>query len=221
MKDTIVGSEQTLIAKLRQLCQQHQLVISESALTAAGQHFALLLKWNQKIALTTLTDPEIAAQRLYFESFFASQYIALPEAGFITTGVDIGSGAGFPGILMALQHPTINFTLLESDRRKAAFLQEASYKLGLSNVKIIATRFEQHLGQFDFVTARALEKFSHQIPILWKKYSIARQFIFFLNISTAIEIMNNLTSMTTDWYFHNIPLLGTKSLCLLLAIRKT
>jgi 16S rRNA (guanine527-N7)-methyltransferase len=219
--NTRITFEQQLGTRLKELCCQYQIIITDQILKKAGQHFALLLKWNQKIALTTLTDPLVAAQRLYFESFFAGKYITVPTKERVPQGVDIGSGAGFPGILLALQHPNVNYTLLESDRRKAAFLQETVATLELSNVKVIAKRFEEYPDSFDFITARALEKFSYQIPILWKKYITASQFIFFLNIPTAKELTLVLAPLAIDWQFDIVPLLNTKNLCLLIANRKS
>lgn len=115
----------------------------------------LLLRWNQKISLTAITDP-VEVLRVHFgESIFAA------HAGGIDKGrlADIGSGPGFPGIPMRMVRPDISLTLVEPVGKKVAFLGEVIRLLGLTGTAIIRSRMEDiHVGPsaFDFVTARAL-----------------------------------------------------------------
>jgi 16S rRNA (guanine(527)-N(7))-methyltransferase RsmG len=113
-----------------------------------GRHYDLLLSWNRRLNLTSITDLESAVERHYAESLFL--------AGQVTPGriLDIGSGAGFPGFPVAAFHPRATVTLLESDQRKAAFLREASDLLG--NVRVICTRSDQLVEECDWLIARAV-----------------------------------------------------------------
>jgi 16S rRNA (guanine(527)-N(7))-methyltransferase RsmG len=113
-----------------------------------GRHYDLLLSWNRRLNLTSITDLESAVERHYAESLFL--------AGQVTPGriLDIGSGAGFPGFPVAAFHPRATVTLLESDQRKAAFLREASDLLG--NVRVICRRSDQLAEQCDWLIARAV-----------------------------------------------------------------
>jgi 16S rRNA (guanine527-N7)-methyltransferase len=88
----------------------------------------LLLKWNARTNLTAIRDPEEIVSRHFGESLFAARHLA-PET---PTLLDFGSGAGFPGIPIALLRPDIQVTLAESQNKKATFLREAVRTLNLS-----------------------------------------------------------------------------------------
>jgi 16S rRNA (guanine527-N7)-methyltransferase len=87
----------------------------------------LLLKWNARTNLTAIRDPEEIVRRHFGESLFAAQHL---DPG-TTTLLDFGSGAGFPGLPIALLRPDIQVTLAESQNKKAAFLREAARSLNL------------------------------------------------------------------------------------------
>jgi 16S rRNA (guanine527-N7)-methyltransferase len=114
----------------------------------------LLLQWNSKIALTTITEPTEILRLHFGESFFAAA-VAKVASGRVA---DIGTGAGFPGIPIRMVAPAVHLTLVESVAKKTAFLGEAVRRLRLSGVDIIRCRMEDFTPErkFDFVTARAL-----------------------------------------------------------------
>ena len=115
-------------------------------------HYALLGKWNEKINLTSVRSPEEIVVRHYCESlFFGAQ---LPDGPAGTSIVDIGSGAGFPGMPMAILRCDWRVTLVESHQRKAVFLRECSR--GLGNIAVASKRAETMLGSFDWVVSRAV-----------------------------------------------------------------
>jgi len=125
------------------------------------QHFtdflSLILRWNTRTNLTAVRDPDDLLARHFVESIACAH--ALP-AGILTL-LDFGSGAGFPGIPIALCRPEITVTLAESQGKKAAFLQEALRVLNLSArspaVRIHADRAESLSETFDCVTLRAVD----------------------------------------------------------------
>jgi 16S rRNA (guanine527-N7)-methyltransferase len=115
----------------------------------------LLLKWNAKVNLTAITGPGELLARHFGESLFAAQFIADEEALLI----DVGSGAGFPGLALKLTRPRLRVLLLEPVRKKAAFLAEVARTLRLSNVQVEAKRTTDVAPeklQALFITARAL-----------------------------------------------------------------
>jgi 16S rRNA (guanine527-N7)-methyltransferase len=114
---------------------------------------ALLLRWNARTNLTAIRDEEGILSRHFVESIACAR--ALPSG--IATLLDFGSGAGFPGIPIALCRPEIAVTLAESQGKKAAFLQEAVRTLGLS-VTVHSGRAESLTSRFDCVTLRAVER---------------------------------------------------------------
>ena len=119
----------------------------ESALEA---HLEMLLRWNQKLNLTSIRNREEAIQRHYCESLFLGMHLP-PGAWKIA---DIGSGAGFPGFPVAVLRPDCQVTLIESHQRKAVFLRESSRKQ--PNIRVLAKRAEEVTERFDRVISRAV-----------------------------------------------------------------
>lgn len=114
------------------------------------QHWRLLSHWNKKINLTSITQTEEAVRRHYAESLFLAAN--LPQVRLVVA--DLGSGAGFPGIPMAVARPECEVHLVESDRRKAVFLREACRSL--PNVRVRTERAEDLKGSFDWLVSRAV-----------------------------------------------------------------
>jgi 16S rRNA (guanine527-N7)-methyltransferase len=125
----------------------------------------LLLKWNARTNLTAIRDPEEIVRRHFGESLFAASHLPLEKPGSsipaseAITLLDIGSGAGFPGLPIALLRPGVQVTLAESQNKKAAFLREAVRTLNLPNVEVWAARAETLPAnrQFRVVTLRAVD----------------------------------------------------------------
>jgi 16S rRNA (guanine527-N7)-methyltransferase len=133
----------------------------------------LLLKWNARTNLTAIRDPEEIVRRHFGESLFAARHLnqgnldpSTSEPGAITL-LDFGSGAGFPGIPIALLHPNIQVTLAESQNKKSSFLREAVRTLKLPNVEVWAARAETLPAdrQFRIVTLRAVDNMEDAITV--------------------------------------------------------
>jgi len=145
--------------------------------TQLSAYLDLLHKWNARTNLTAIRDPEEIVRRHFGESLFAASHLPLESdverhdeepqersehsiadarAG---TLLDLGSGAGFPGIPIALLHSGVHVTLAESQNKKAAFLREAVRTLSLKNVEVWAGRSEALPAgrQFRGVTLRAVD----------------------------------------------------------------
>jgi 16S rRNA (guanine527-N7)-methyltransferase len=121
-------------------------------------YIELLLKWNRKIALTTVTDPEEIVKFHFGESLFATSRYNLKNSRL----ADVGTGAGFPGLALALAIPTLSVTLIESNLKKCAFLAEILRELAVRNATIFSGRMEFFAPgpvPFDFITARAFGQF--------------------------------------------------------------
>jgi 16S rRNA (guanine527-N7)-methyltransferase len=118
-------------------------------------YLALLLKWNARINLTAVRRPEDIVRRHFAESIFAARQVPNKTK----TLLDYGSGAGFPGIPIAICRPEIGVTLAESQGKKAAFLLEAARTLGLK-AEVWPGRVEEMAAErvFDAVTLRAVDK---------------------------------------------------------------
>jgi 16S rRNA (guanine527-N7)-methyltransferase len=118
-------------------------------------YFELLNRWNAKLNLTAIRSPEEILQRHFVECIFCSQHL---PAG-ISTLLDYGSGAGFPGVPIALCRPEIRVTLAESQGKKAGFLREAVRSLGIV-AEVHGGRVEEMPANrvFDAVALRAVDK---------------------------------------------------------------
>jgi 16S rRNA (guanine527-N7)-methyltransferase len=138
----------------------------EALLTAAGlspldpetsarfaDYLELLLRWNARLNLTAVREPAEILSRHFLESIACARN--LPEG--ISTLLDLGSGAGFPGIPIALCRPDLAVTLAESQNKKSAFLQEAVRTLGLKT-RVHAARAETLKESFDAVALRAVDR---------------------------------------------------------------
>jgi 16S rRNA (guanine527-N7)-methyltransferase len=131
--------------------------LSDEQLEKVKVFLELLRRWNAKTNLTSIRNPEEIITRHFGESFFlASQLCAPGESG---CAIDFGSGAGFPGVPLAIYAPTMRVTLIESQNKKATFLKEAVRALALTNVAVFAGRGESFAGHADVVSMRAVEKF--------------------------------------------------------------
>lgn len=114
-------------------------------------HYQFLERWNKKISLTSLEPGVELVIRHYCESLFLGAHLPAEHTGKI---VDVGSGAGFPGVPIAVLHADWAVTLVESVQRKAVFLRESTRHLG--NVTVLAQRAEEIDGCFDWLIARAV-----------------------------------------------------------------
>lgn len=137
--------------------------LDTSAQSRFARYYDLLLEWNERAGLTTVTDPIEVARRHFGESL--ALYAALRRVGLLASGVraiDLGTGAGFPGLPFAILDPTLHVALLESHGRRAEFLRTTVEALDLPNVRVVHARAEDAARDpalresFDLVVARAL-----------------------------------------------------------------
>jgi 16S rRNA (guanine527-N7)-methyltransferase len=133
---------------------------SDSVLTQLSNYLDLLLKWNARTNVTAIRDPEEIVRRHFGESLFAAQHLD-PKT---STLLDFGSGAGFPGVPIAIFHPHLAVTLAESQNKKATFLREVVRTLAI-NAEIWPSRVETMPAatQFDIVTLRAVDNMTQAV----------------------------------------------------------
>lgn len=134
------------------------LSLPEDLVEKLAAFHALLARWNQKINLTSLADPDEAIDRLILEPLLAARDVPAGASRFM----DIGSGGGSPAIPLKLAVPSLELTMVEVKVRKSAFLREASRHLDLTGTVVETARVEELLARpqlhesFDVITMRAV-----------------------------------------------------------------
>ena len=178
----------------------------EAAVTAAGliplpsevgdqlaEYLQLLLHWNARLNLTAVRDPSQIVSRHLIESIQCAQ--ALPE---VHTLLDFGSGAGLPGIPIAIVRPEIRVTLGESQRKKAAFLREAVRTLGL-NAEVYDGRIEKMPEGllFDVVTLRAVDDMAEACRGATQRLDTGGWLVLFATVRRELSLKAVLSDI--DW----------------------
>jgi len=126
-----------------------QLALPDNAQAKLLAYLDLLAKWNRTYNLTAVRDPGDMVSRHLLDSLAVLPFVHG------TNLADLGSGAGLPGIPLAIARPDLAVTLIESNGKKARFLREAIRSLPLANVSVAQARVQDTAGAFDTVTARA------------------------------------------------------------------
>lgn len=127
----------------------------------------LLLEWNEKLSLTSITEPERIAVEHYLDSIAPLAFNLIKEGMAV---VDVGTGAGFPGLPLAILTPLSSFTLIDATRKKVTYLQTVCSELGLTNVEVVWGRAEEIARDknfreaFDVAVARAFGA----LDIVWE-----------------------------------------------------
>jgi 16S rRNA (guanine527-N7)-methyltransferase len=128
----------------------------------------LLQRWNARVNLTAIRQPEEIVTRHFGESLFAARHLfPAPKLDSPTAAVrllDIGSGAGFPGLAIKIWAPNLHATLIESNHKKATFLREAIRSLTLTNIDVFPGRAEDFPTPAELVALRAVERFEQVLP---------------------------------------------------------
>lgn len=139
--------------------------LSETQLNQFVTYFDTLIEWNQKINLTAIEEPVEVAYKHFVDS--ACLMRVMPDLK-QKSMIDIGTGAGFPGVPLKIMEPELDLTLFDSLNKRIVFLQELCTKLQLQNVKAVHGRAEEfgikpdYRGAYDIATARAVAR----MPVL-------------------------------------------------------
>lgn len=158
IKDQDKRRMEPLITGAREL----NITLTDHHLAAFEICYQELVEWNQRFNLTAITDWDGVLIRHYLDSLSCLK--AIPRADLANGGrvIDVGTGAGYPGLPLKIVHPEMQLTLLDSTRKKVGFLEHMIQKLGLKNVWAIHARSEElgqdatHREQYDWALARAV-----------------------------------------------------------------
>lgn len=133
--------------------------ISETSLKNLSTYYDMLIDWNKKINLTSITEKKEVYLKHFYDSLTLIKAIDLSKELFIC---DIGTGAGFPGLVLKIVFPNLHITLVDSMKKRTVFLEDVVDKLKIENCEIINARAEdfarKNRGKYDLITCRAVSK---------------------------------------------------------------
>lgn len=135
--------------------------LKETTLAMLNEYYSILKEENQKYNLTRITEEDDVYLKHFYDSLTITKIIDINNQSIC----DLGSGAGFPGLVLGICFPSTKLTLIESNGKKCNFLNIVKKKLNLNNVTIINTRIEEYAKEnrelYDIVTARAVAPLKH------------------------------------------------------------
>jgi 16S rRNA (guanine527-N7)-methyltransferase len=151
---------------------------------------SLLIEWNKRISLTTVTDPAQIVRFHFGESMFAASAVPIRNGRL----ADIGAGPGFPSIPLSMVNRAIFSTPIESNSKKCTFMSEVARRLALTGVRPFRGRMEEYPlseAQFDWIVARALGM--HEELVAWAGLALgpAGTLVLWLGDADASKIASN------------------------------
>ena len=173
--------------------------LTNKQLQQLQQYYELLIEWNQKINLTAITIKEDVYLKHFYDSLTISKVIDLNK---IDSLCDIGTGAGFPGIVLKIVFPKLNVTLVDALNKRIIFLNEVIKNLNLEKIETVHLRAEdfskKNREKYDVVTARAVSKLNILLEICIPAVKIKGYFIplkgnineELLNCTNALNLLN-------------------------------
>lgn len=158
---------------------------TEKQLKQLEKFYELLIEWNQKINLTRITSKEEVYLKHFYDSLTLNRVVDLKNTNNLC---DIGTGAGFPGIVLKIIFPNIKITLIDSLQKRVNYLNIVIKELGLEKIEAIHTRGEDFKGNFDVVTSRAVA--NSEKLVNYTMHLVAKDGIF---VAMKGDIANELT----------------------------
>ena len=181
---------------LREVLAEAGIPVFPGAVEQLAVHANEMLRWNRSTRLTAITDPvEVAVKHV------ADSLLLLRFAPFPGRILDFGSGAGYPGIPLALYLPGTRVTLLEASVKKCAFLCRARGMLRLSNVDVVQARVEERkrlpLAPYDHIVTRATASAGEVIPLLSPYLADGGRFLFMMGPGAREGVPRELPGTVT------------------------
>lgn len=132
--------------------------------------YQILIKENEKINLTRIVEKEDVYLKHFYDSLTIVKVVNLTK---VNTLCDVGTGAGFPGIVLKIVYPHLKVTLVDSLLKRVKYLNKTIKKLQLENIEAIHTRSEDYKGEFDIVVSRAVANLKKLIP--WSIHLVKKE----------------------------------------------
>src|SRR5712692_2128839 len=165
------------------------------------KHYAMVCHWNRCINLTRITDAQDAAKLHYAESLFGARFI-----GAAKTMLDIGSGAGFPAIPIAVVRTELHVTALEANQKKSLFLKEAKHEIELVNFEVASARLEEFdWSGYELLVSRALDRAEIVLPPVIERLTAKQRFLLYC-APDLVEKLKRQAPVKCKLETHSVPL---------------
>ena len=184
---------------------------NDDILAKFERYESLLKEYNAKFNLTAIRDDEGVLEKHFIDSICSMKYVSFENKSLC----DIGTGAGFPGMVLALLNPSLKVTLVESNGKKVSFLKIVKEELKLDNVEVLCARAEEMYGykeKFDFVTARAVTQLNVLLELSIPLLKVGGELIAYKladndeEIKGATNALKVLNAKIVDNYKFNLPI---------------
>lgn len=199
-----------------------KVVLSDQTILQLQKYASLLKEWNEKMNLTAITDEEQVVEKHFYDCLLPLKYLSLDDKAV----ADLGTGAGFPGMVWAIVNPKCQMFLVEATGKKCTFLEEVKKQLSLQNVTILNKRAEEMVerNRFDIAVARAVAPLDILLEISVPFLKVGGSFVAMKSekgreeISEARSAMKTLGCSFQKVYEDNLP--SDSSLRLNILIKK-
>ena len=184
--------------------------ITDEQLNQLDSYFHLLVETDKKFNLTAITEEQDVYLKHFYDSLTIVKAIKLDNQSLC----DVGTGAGFPGLVLKIVFPNLNVTLIDATNKKCLFLQEVITQLNLKNIQVINARIEEYSKvnreKFDIVTCRAVAPLKHLLEYSIPLVKVNGLFIPLKgNLNNELEnidnYLNKLTIQLKDNIVFNLP----------------
>ncbi len=179
------------IEKIAPLCEEFGVILDGEKINKLNLYGNLLLEWNEKINLTAITEPQDVLIKHFYDCILFLKNVNVPKNARL---IDVGTGAGFPGLVLKIVRPDLKVTLLDSLNKRIVFLNDVISKCELQNIEAIHSRAEEggknvkYREQFDFATARAVASMPTLLEYCTPFVKLGGSFVSMKGPSAADEV---------------------------------
>ncbi len=184
------------------------IALTERRAQLLSRHIQLMIEWNLRLNLTRITGREEIIVKHLLDSILPAKF--LPSSG---CALDVGTGAGFPGIPLKIVYPDLQMVLLDSSRKKISFLAAMTAALGLKGIRVLHGRWQdfakvkEHANKFELITMRALRLEPEHITCLASTVLVPGGVLAWWGVGDAERIAGGWagcggseTGMRNHWY---------------------
>ena len=172
-------------------CQAFGVTLTEKQIEQFEKYYELLVEWNKVMNLTGITEFDEVMQKHFVDSVAAAEYVEMEK---INSLIDVGTGAGFPGIPLKIVYPHLQVTLLDSLNKRIKFLEEVVDNLGLTGIETVHGRAEdaakkaEYREQFDLSVSRAVANLASLTEYCLPFVKVGGKFVSYKSVSVDEEI---------------------------------